>query len=76
MATSLPPLPVEIAPEQERRVRAYIWAIVACHGSSAEESQSEAVRLWQSFGERYSALVSGEYARNEPEAVQIALRKI
>jgi hypothetical protein len=76
MAPSLPPLPVAITPEHERRVRAYIWAIVAGHGSSADESEAEAVRLLETFGEIYSALVVGDYARNEADAVQIALSKI
>lgn len=76
MGPALPPLPVAITPEHERRVRAYIWAIVARYGSSAEESEAEAVRLLEAFGAIYSALVSGDYARNEADAVQIALSKI
>ena len=76
MGPSLPPLPVAITPEHESRVCAYIWAIVARHNSSVEESQAEAARLLEAFGEIYSALVSGDYARNEADAVQIALSKV
>ncbi len=76
MAASLPPLPVAITPDHERQVRAYIWAIVARRSSSVEESQAEAARLWEKFGETYAALVSGAYAKNEADAVPIALSKI
>jgi len=37
---------------------------------------AEATRLLETFGEIYSALVSGDYARNEARRGPVALSKI
>ncbi len=76
VTNALPALPVEIDPEEERRVRAYIWAIVARLDRPKDELEAEAVRLWTEFGETYAALISGPYARTATEALRISLGRL
>ena len=75
----LPLVPVELSPEEERRARTYIWAIVARSGPSGRsegEMEAEATRLWTGFLETYVSLTTGAYARTGPEAARIALGKL
>jgi hypothetical protein len=76
MPLSLPTFPVKLSPEEERRARAYIWAIVARADLPTEDLEAEAVRLWARFGETYVALTTGAYAKSGKEAFRIALGQI
>ena len=76
MTLALPVIPVELTPEEERRARAYIWAIVARGQGSDIELENEAGQLWVEFGERYAALVSGPYSKPAAEALRIALARL
>jgi hypothetical protein len=70
---ALPIIPVELTPEEERRARAYIWAIVARTTGSDADLEAEAARLWTEFGEAYRALTTGAYAKEGPEVLRLAL---
>jgi len=76
MPLSLPVTPVGISPEEERRARAYIWAIVARADLSADELEAETGRLWKRFGDTYAALTTGPYAKSGYDAFRIALGQI
>ncbi len=76
MTLALPVIPVELTPEEERRARAYIWAIVARMDGSEIELENEAGKLWVEFGERYGALTNGPYSKPNAEALRIALGRL
>lgn len=76
MTLALPVIPVELTPEEERRARAYIWAIVARMEGSDIELENEAGKLWIKFGERYAALTNGPLAKPNAEALRIALGRL
>jgi len=76
MTLPLPAIQIELTPEEERRARAYIWAIVARADLSTVETEREAARLWEQFAALYAALITGPYSKPSREAFRTALGRI